>query len=263
MTTTDTATFTLSQEEVYYLLGQVHARGLLGVDSAPLAAFDAEQRRAVFGAAARALLARGMIVIGPDGQPLLDAAVRAAIHAAAFAPASLTVIARGSGEGLLDTYIVHHAEPLWIEHTQPTPGLHQLALSPAPPSVQSRIEHMLGVAEQAPPSATPFNIDQAELERIKVAADSQESTLHAAVAAAGADEPTSLLFAELLTEPRDSAIVQAINRDGAEETTHTITFLRNQHGFWILGSTDPSHLNCRPAGADDVRHALADLVAQL
>ena len=51
--TTDTASFTLSQEEVYYLLNQVHARGLLGVDSAPLATFDAEQRRAVLAAAAR------------------------------------------------------------------------------------------------------------------------------------------------------------------------------------------------------------------
>jgi hypothetical protein len=263
MTTTDTATFTLSQEEVYYLLGQVHARGLLGVDSAPLAAFDAEQRRAVLDAAARALLARGMIVIGEDGQPLLDAAVRAAIHAAAFAPASLTAIARGPGEGLLDTYIVHHAEPLWVEHTQPAPGLHQLALSPAPPAVQARIEQMLNVGDQAAPPAATFSIDQAELERIKAAAEGQELALHAAVAAAGADDPSARLFAELLAGPRDSAIVQAINRRGAEEATHTITFLRNQHGFWMLEATDPTHLRCRPAGAGDVRSALADLADQL
>ncbi len=263
MTTTDTAPFTLSQEEVYYLLGQVHARGLLGVDSAPLAAFDAEQRRAVLGAAARALLARGMIAMGADGQPLLDSAVRAAIHAAAFAPVSLTAIARGPGEGRLDTYVVHHAESLWIEHTQPTPGLHQFALSPAPPAVQARIEQMLGVGAQTPPPARPFSIAQAELERIKAAAEGQELALLDAVAAAGADEPTARLFAELLAGPRDSAIVQSIDQRVAEEKTHTVTFLRNQHGFWVLESVDLSHLSCRPAGADDVRRVLADLVDQL
>ena len=260
--TTDTATFTLSQEEVYYLLNQVHARGLLGVDSAPLAAFDAEQRRAVFDAAARALLARGMIVIGADGQPLLDAAVRAAIHAAAFAPGSLTAIARGPSDGLLNTYIIHHADPLWVEHRQPAPGLHQFTLSPTLPPVQAHIEQMLGVVDQAPPPATAFTIDQAELEHIK-AAPAAAAALQAAVAAAGADEPTARLFAELLAGPRESAIVQAINRRGGDEATHTVTFLRNQHGFWILESSDPSHLNCRPAGATAVRHALAGLVDQL
>lgn len=261
--TTDTATFTLSQEEVYYLLNQVHARGLLGVDSAPLATFDAEQRRAVLAAAARALQARGMIVLGTDGLPLLDAAVRATIHAAAFAASSLTTIARGAGESLLATHIVHHAAPLWVEHTQPAVGLHQFALSPAPPPVQTHIEQLLGVTDQTPPPATPFTIDQAELERIKAAADSQEPALHEAVAAAGADAATARLFAELLVGPRDSAIVQAINRRGEDEATCTVTILRNQHGFWLLESSDPSHLSCRPAGASGVRYALAKLVERL
>lgn len=261
--TTDTATFTLSQEEVYYLLSQVRARGLLGVDSAPLAAFDAEQRRAVLDAAARALYARGMIVRGDDGQPLLDAAVRAAVHAAAFAPISLSVIARQLGESQLESYILHHADPIWVEHTQPAPGLHQFVLAPASPAVRARLEAMLAVADQTPPPANAFVIDQAELKQIEAAAGAEAQALQAAIVAAGADQATAQLFAELLVGPRDSAIMQAIDRRGHEEQTRTVTFLQNQHGYWILEAVDPTHVNCRPASADDVRAALGDLIDRL
>lgn len=261
--TTDTATFTLSQEEVYYLLSQVRARGLLGVDSAPLAAFDAEQRRAVLDAAARALYARGLIVRGDDGQIVLDAAVRAALHAAAFAPVSLSTITRRPGASQLETYILHHADPIWVEHTQPEPGLHQFALSPAPPAVRARLEQMLAVADQPAPAATPFVIDQAELEQIEAAATSPSHALQAAIIGAGADQPSAERFAELLVGPRTSAIMQAINRRGPEEQTHTVTFLSNQHGFWILEAIDPTRLNCRPAGADVVRDTIGDLIDRL
>lgn len=263
MTTTDATTFTLSQEEVYFLLQQVRATGLLGIDSAPLAGFDADQRQAVLTAAGRALQARGIIGMGEDGQPLLDAAVRATIHAAAFATSSLTAIARGPGESLLETYIVHHAEPLWVEHTQPAPGLYEFTLAPAPPTILGRLEHLLHVEAQAAPPASTFAIDQAELEAIQAAASSEPQVLFEAVVAAGADEPTARLFTDLLTEPRDSAIAQAINRQGDVEETRTITLLRNQYGFWLLEADGPSQLSCSPASAADVRRVLNGLIEQL
>lgn len=264
-TTSATATFTLSQEEVYFLLSQVRARGMLGIDPAPLAAFDAEQRQTVLAAAGRALQARGIIAPGADGELLLDAAVRATIHAAAFAPSSISAIARKAEQPAFDTYIVHHAEPIWVEHTQPAPGLHQLTLAVALPDVQSHLEQLLGVADQSAPPAEPFTIDQAELEHIQAVAAEAGADLPALIAAAGVDLPTAGLFADLLTAPRDSAIVQATDRrsEGEEEQTLTITVLHNQHGFWLMQTTSPSELRCRPASAAEVRQALAGLVERL
>lgn len=263
MTITDTTSFTLSQEEVYFLLSQVRTHGLLGLNPAPHTAVDADQQRAVLAAAARALQARSMIVVDDNGEPLLDAAVRAAIHAAAFAPRSLTALGRSSDASRLRTYIVHHAEPLWVEHTQPAPGLHEFALSPAPPGVQNRIEQLIGLTDQLPPLATAFTISQAELDLITAAAGSEIQAFQDAIATAGADAATTLLFAELLAGPRDTALIQAIDRCGADEQTKTVTVMSNQHGFWIMHTTDPDTLLCQPAGAAEVRRAVADLVDQL
>ena len=264
-TMSDTVTFTLSQEEVYFLLSQVRARGMLGIDPAPLAAFDAEQRHAVLNAAGRALQSRGIITLGDGGELLLDAAVRATIHAAAFAPRSISAISRKANHPAFDTYIIHHAESIWVEHTQPAPGLHQFTLAVALPDVQARLEQLLGIDEQRAPSATAFTIDQAELERIQAAADEDGSNLHALIVAAGADLPTATLFADLLLGPRDSAIVQVIERrsEGEEEQTTTITVLCNQHGFWVIQATSPSEVRCQPSDATKVSQTLADLVKRL
>ncbi|PDW01817.1 hypothetical protein [Candidatus Viridilinea mediisalina] len=264
-TTNDSATFTLSQEEVYFVLSQVRARGMLGIDPAPLAAFDADQRQAVLGAAGRALQARGIIMPDGEGQLLLDAAVRATIHAAAFAPRSISAIVRPANQTAFDSYIIHHAEPIWVEHTQPGAGLHQFTLAVTLPDVASRLADLLGIAEQSAPPASPFTISEAELERIQAAASEATEDLPAQIVAAGADEPSAGIFAELLTAPRDSAIVQAIERpsDGGEEQTLTITILHNQHGFWVMRTNSPSELQCQPCDADAVREMLKELIERL
>ena len=264
-TISDTVTFTLSQEEVYFLLSQIRARGMLGIDPAPLAAFDAEQRHAVLNAAGRALQARGIITSGESGELLLDAAVRATIHAAAFAPRSISAISRKANLPAFDTYIIHHAESIWVEHTQPAFGLHQFTLAVALPDVQSRLAQLLDIADQSAPPATAFTIDQAELERIQVAATENATDLPTQIVAAGADLPTAGVFVELLTAPRDSAIVQVIERrsEGEEDQTLTITVLRNQHGFWVMQTTSSSEMRCQPSSAADVRQTLASLVERL
>ncbi len=263
MTTGDITTFTLSQEEVYVLLDQVRASGMLGVDLTPLESLDDAQRQSLLASAGRALRARGIVGVGTNGQPLLDSAVRATIHAAAFAPHILAAISRRSDESSVVVYIVHHADPLWVEHTQPAPGLHQFALSPDPLDVQTRIEQILGLGSQPAPPAKGFNIDQPELERITAAATADVQALQHAIATAGADTPTAQLFAELLAGPRDSALLQVVDRREDEERTHTITVMGNQQGMWIMQTTKPATLLCQPASAADVRHAITELVEQL
>lgn len=264
MTQSDTATFTLSQEEVYFVLAQVRAKGLLGVDPAPLAVFTAEQRQAVLAAAGRALHARDLIVTAKDGALRLDGVLRAAIHAAAFAPRSLTMLLRNRDELTVDAYIVHHADPLWVEHTQPGPGLHAFALSSERPPVSVTLAELLGAHDQPAPPAAPFVIDQTQLEHLQVAAhDNDEVTVARLLGAAGADTPTVRCFTALLSQPRESAILQALNRNGPLEQTRTVTVLQNADGFWMLESVDLDHLRCEPASAAEVRRMLDSLAEQL
>ncbi len=266
MTTTSQSTaFMLSQEEIFFLLSQIKAPGMLGIDPSPLAIFDGNQRLAVMGAARRALQARGLLHVGAEGELLLDPALRTTIDTASFAPRSLSMLHRKAGEEQLQSYIVHHAEPRWVEHHQPATGLHQLTLMNEPPAIQNQLEQLLGLAQQSAPPATGFRIDQAELERMQAAMADDPATLSTAIAAAGADLPSAGLFAELLTTPRVSTIFQTIIRpgEGQEEQTRTITVLQNQHGFWLIQSLPSNEVHCLPATADEVRQALASLVALL
>jgi hypothetical protein len=258
----ETATFTLSQEEVYFLLQQIRAKGLLGLDMGPFDALDSAQRHVVLDIANRALAARGILVAGPDGEPFLDSAVRATIHAAAFANWSLAALVRRDGTAEMESYILHHTEPLWIEHIQPGPGLHQFTLSVERPAADTRLEQLLGVEAQPAPDGAPFTIDQAELERIKAVLGEPEA-LSAMLRESGADDATAQHFGAVLADPQKSAIIQAIDRRNEAAATHTVTLFGNPDGFWMLKSTDPDNLLCQPASADDVRHVLADLLEQL
>lgn len=261
----DTAIFTLSREEVYALLNRLRARGMLGVDPAPLAAFDGDQRQAVLDAAERALLARGILTLDAQGNYGIDAAVRAAIHAAAFARRTLALITRRAGEMRQSSYLVYHAEPIWVEHVQPLPGLHEFTLTAGCPAIQSRFEQLLNIADQPAPPAEVIHLTQAELDALQAAVTAGSDDLPTLVSAAGADAATAGIFAELLSGPRDSAIVQATvhAEDGGEEQTTTITILHNHHGFWLMQAPTPTELICRPADAALVRRTVADVIAML
>ncbi|MBP1468227.1 ESX secretion-associated protein EspG [Candidatus Chloroploca sp. M-50] len=119
--------------------------------------------------------------------------------------------------------------------------------------------------EQSAPPATAFTISQTELESLQEASANEAETLVARLQASGADAPTAGLFAELLSNPRDSAICQAINRtqNEAEEQTLTFTILSNHHGFWLMQTTADGALNCQPAAAADLRAALAQVADRL
>jgi len=259
----DSVTFTLSQEEVFFLLNQVEAQSLQGVDVVPPGVIDEDQRQLVLAAAERALQARGIIVTGDDAELRIDATVRATIHASAFAPSTLTALVRKSGERQIATYTVYHAEPLWVAHTQPAPGLHQFELSPSSPAVLARLGQLLGVDKQLAPPAAPFTIDPFELDQITAAVATETQPLHETLIDAGAEPATAGLFADLLKGPREAALIQMIDRRGDTEDTRTATFMRNQQGFWILEPASPSQLNCRPASAEDVRRSLAGMTEQL
>lgn len=259
----DAATITLSQEEVYFLLDQMSARGLFGLDFTPLMESNANQRRELLAAAGRALQARGFISADEGAELLLDDTVRTTLHTSAFAPVSLTALVRRAEGELLEAYIVHHAEPIWVEHTQPAPGLHQFALSSGPPAVPGRLMSMLGVKSQDAPDARPFTIESTQLERITSSVTGDGPPLVEELTAAGADRATAELFAGMLTGPRDAALVQVIDRRTQTESVNVVTFIHNQQGYWILEPTSPSHLSCCPAGADDVRRSLASLANQL
>ncbi|MEI8306451.1 MAG: hypothetical protein WCF99_05240 [Chloroflexales bacterium] len=256
-----TTTVSLSQDEVYFLLEQMGDAKTCGADSSLQDSLDDAQHQAL-AAAEQALLSRGIIEIGPDGPSILDSRTREVIQVIAYAPHTLAAISHRP-DTIEQMYMAYHADPLWIEHTQPAPGLHQFALSPEPLDVQTRLEQILGLAAQPAPPATAFNIDQAELERITAAATADVQVLQDAIAAAGADVSTAQLFAELLAGPRDSALLQVIDRRDDEERTHTITVMGNQHGMWLMQTTDPATLLCQPASAADVRRAIIELVEQL
>jgi hypothetical protein len=261
---TDSTTFTLSQEEVYFLLEQVRARGMLGIDNAPLAAFDGNQRKVVLDAAARALMARGIIVMGEDGEPLLDKVVRTTIHAAAFAPRTLAVICRDAGASAIQTYIAHHTELIWIEHTQPNPGIHTFTVATASDNIAPALVAMLALENQPAPAGTSFTIDAEELESIQQASNEPDpAVLFDAVRAAGADNATADLFTSMLSGPRTTAILQTIAREVAEEETRTVTVVSNAQGFWILEAITETELLCKPVSAAELRSVLDELIARL
>ncbi|WP_129671620.1 hypothetical protein [Candidatus Chloroploca sp. Khr17] len=259
---TTQATFVLSQEEVYVALSYVRARGLLGIDPASLASVNAEERQALLAAAGRALQARGMLNRDEEKQLVLEETVRTTLNGAARAPRSLSTITRKAGQEALQSYIVHHNDGLWIKHTQPESGLHQFTLARERLSLQEDLTALFAIADQTRPQATTFTLDQAELEQIQNAVQAEPDHVAERVVAAGADEATGQLFAELLTGERDSAIVQTIDRTnpGAEEETRTVTLLHNHQGFWMMRTLNPTQLQCQPASAEEVRQMLKELI---
>lgn len=266
MNNSNNATFDLSQEELLLILSEVDAKGMLGLDKEPFDALSEELRQQLMQVAIRAMRARGIIVPGEDGKFILDTVVRTTVHVAAFAAFSLSAVVRYRNPNSLRSYIVHRADNLWVEHTQPDVGIHSFRLAIEPPPIQDTLEKLLAIEEQAAPLAESFVIEQQQFDHIQQAARKDDRvTMQDVLRRVSANEATIRQFTELLIEPGDTAVVQVIDRrvEHEELYTQTITVVQTSTGFWLMQSEDPVRLRCTPSSARAVRQTLFELINTL
>jgi hypothetical protein len=259
MNNSSSVTFNLSQEELLLMVSQVGSQGLLGLDKESFEALPDDQRQQILMAALRALRARGIIVSGEDNF-ILDEAVKTTIHVAAFATHSLSAIVRRRNPDSIQTYIAHHADNLWVEHTQPDAGIHSFHLHITPPPIQPALDNLLNIADQPAPPAEAFVMSQTEIEHIQQAASREDTnTIQTTLSRVSEDAATIRLFTDLMVQPGISGVVQSIDRREHPEAAGTITAIQTSAGFWMMQSEDNDHLHCTPVSADTLRQHLREL----
>jgi hypothetical protein len=101
---------------------------------------------------------------------------------------------------------------------------------------------------------------QAQIDRMQQAArEGDADTIQTTLSQVTQDTETIRLFTELMLQPGDTSIVQAIDRRQEPLRFDTITVVQTPAGFWMMESEGADQLRCTPVQATTLRQQLRDL----
>ncbi len=140
--TTPEPVLTISQEELYFLLVLLKSRGIPGMEGIFEPDATEIERTHILDAARRALVARNIVTIHPDGRVTMDD-FSLAVIGTCVRPL-FSVIMENTGLDRSSGVFWHAIKGLIVEHTIPQQGIHRFRALPADTDLVCRL---IGAAE--------------------------------------------------------------------------------------------------------------------
>lgn len=243
----------LSREELLFLLSVLQAQFLPGLDEDPEGSLTSAQQELALRVARRALQARELLRIRPDGEYALHNSLLRAVGVCAY-PQN-TIFAYHwppNNESPIRTFF-HIRGNDGVMHTRPDPALHRFALMPAA-QVPSYLANVCQLREDSQQANIELSIsNQAFLQARQQIDNGDLQAAQRSLESGGASPEVANLFAKSLSGSIAVSILQIVKQSGASVEKQDITLIQNGVHGWIMQPRNPedtSHLHIRSLQAD-------------
>jgi len=253
----------LSREELLFVLNELQADFLPGLDPNPLGDLTADQQEVALAVAERALRARELVRRYASGEVVLHNALLTAVGVCAYAINAILVY-HWPAEG--DTpvrYFGHTRGDDVVIHSRPDEVLHLFSLLP---SKEQLLNQVLDVCEyEDVTSAEPFEFAMSGTtfgEAQTLAAGGQADQAIERLVKAGVSRAAATALAETLAGSPKASIVQTINQPGdGSVQKQDFTLLQNSGPAWLAVASPEegaAKLQVKTVNKDELLKSLAE-----
>lgn len=255
---------TLSREELLAVLDVLRATTIPGLEREPSGSLTPEQEAFALVVARRALLARNLAQVQPDGAFLLHRELLRAIGTCAYAQNSILVYHWSAGEQAPRTLFGHMRGDDVVTHARPGPVVHRFTLLPSRRELVEQVLAFCEVKDATQATVLDFLVPRQEFADARQLAGvgNTGAATDTLVTSGLPAEDAAKLVAAWAASPRVSALQTVTQQGNQPAQTQEFTLLQDgRYIWWIAPQADAG-----PKGPLHVRtmsvQAVRDLLVQ-
>lgn len=254
----------LSREELLFVLNLLQAGFIPGLDNDPLGELTAEQQALALTIAGRALWARELAQLHPDGQWVVHNNLFLAVGGCAYAQSVISVFHWPANGALPRRFFGHLRENHIVIHTRPADVLHRFSLLSSREQLISQVLTACDLEDgsAAPPQElTVLSDDFVKLRELAGAGDTTEAVKM--LASNGTLPETAQAFVSTLADSARVSILQILHQpvNGAVQK-RDFTVLQNSQQTWLISAptsdTDDALLSVKTTTRGEVTTLLSE-----
>lgn len=260
------AAYLLSREEVLAILHLTNLPFIPNLGDEPLPNISNEQLGFGLIVAERALRARGLALINPEGRLLIESGLLQLIGVCAIARRSLFITRIESPRGVGVQMIAHQHDPAWVVHSRPDSVLHAFQAFPDWQRWMAEVVQFCQWPVASEVESFTLNLPKQTLEQVRQQiADDHVAAAKATLLALDAADPVAVdLLIEILSQPHTVVVIQhAFRSDPDTLALQSITTLQQGNRFLVAvePDTDADHFVIQPASVDQLESLLRSMLA--
>ncbi|MBX3010473.1 MAG: hypothetical protein KF832_03160 [Caldilineaceae bacterium] len=251
----------LSREELLLILQQLQASGLAGLDDDPAGELTAEQQTLALRVAERALRARELAQLRPNGELAIHTALLAAVAVCAYPQQTLFAYHwPDSGSDAMVRYFGYGRQQELVAHSRPADVLHLFTRFADPVPLVAQVLALCGWEESPVANFLPFPVAPALFGEVRQWASAGNVT--------GALErlrtqripiESARAFVMTLAEGPRLSIIQMRKQENGGVSAQDVTLVQNSQRSWLVRPTagNPDSLTIQPTTRVEVERLLA------
>lgn len=252
----------LSREELLFVLNLLQAGFIPGLDDDPLGELTAEQQAFALTVAGRALRARELAQLHPDGQWVVHNNLLLAVGSCAYAQRIISVYHWPANGALPRRFFGHLRENDIVTHTRPADILHLFSLLPSKEQLISQVLVACDLEDRSAPSPQELTVSSGDFVKLRELAGGGDTTgAMAMLVIHGTSPKTAQAFVSTLTDLAQVSILQILHGspNGAVQK-RDFTVLQNSQQTWLISApaNDTTLLSVKTTTKDEVKTLLSE-----
>ncbi len=235
--------FLISRAELQAILSLAQVSHFPGLQSQDPALGELSPEQEAYGilCGERALRARGLAFIDPEGSLRIHNDLLRAVGVCAWAPNMLTVTHFPPQSDQAAQFSIFHLDEDYVAHVMPDPALFQFNIYPHRQAVIEDLCHLCP-QPQAPASVPAFQVPSHILKQVQQATEaSQSDRALALLGQVGVAQEAATALVQLLIQPHTTLVLQALQRpDPDTMTIQSATILSTEKDLWVAAPHSPA-----------------------
>ncbi len=262
--TSESIQILLSREELLFVLNLLQAGFIPGLDNDPLGELTAEQQAFALTVAGRALRARELAQLHPDGQWVVHNNLLLAVGGCAYAQEIISVYHWPANDAVPQRFFGHVREDNIVTHTRPADVLHRFSLLPSKDQLISQVLAICEFEDGATSSPQELAVSSGDFVKVRDLAGAGDTTgAMDMLVANGALPETAQAFVATLADSARVSILQIVKQpaDGSIQK-RDFTVLQNDQQSWLINApandTDGALLSVRTTTRAEIASLLSE-----
>jgi hypothetical protein len=249
----------LSRDELLFVLNELEADYLPGLDTDPLGQLTAEQQALALTVAGRALQARELVRNFASGEQVLHNALLTMVGVCAYAQSALMVYHWPTGSGAPVRYFAHLRGEDIAAHSRPGQVLHLFSLLPSRTQLVGQVLAVCRYQDASGTTAFEFAAPAPVFGRARELAGAGHATEAVDVlVSSGAPALAAQAFVETLGASPSVSIMQTVKQaEDGRVLQHDFTLLQNGGPAWLAVDSDAG-LRIKTATRNDLEAVLVE-----
>ena len=226
----------LSREELLLVLNLLQAETIPGLDGDPLGPLTDEGQALALTMAGRALRARELAQVGPNGDLAIHTSLLTAVGVCAYANSTIFVYHWPSDETLPVRYFGHLRGEVIVAHTRPEDVLHLFTLLPTKALLMEQVLAVCEYEEVGADSSLRLKLSSDHFVRVReLTAEGEENAAVTFLTNSGESVDSARAFVSTLADSARVSIWQTLKQVDAETVQkRDVTLIQNKQYAWFV-----------------------------